>query len=344
MMTDPLVIPVFIPFYGCPNKCFFCNQNAVTGINSPVMPEKNQLLEYFTEFMSYTKFLDRPVEVAFFGGNFLGMDNDIILKYLKIAQIFCNQGKKRGIRFSTRPDTITTEKLELISEFSIKTIELGIQSMDDMVLRKSGRGHSSKDSLNAVNLIKKIYPDVNLGLQIMPGLPGEQRASILKVLKFLKYANPRYLRIYPLVILKNTQLEKLYLKGIFKPLELEEAIDISSLIRDYCKKNKIRVIRMGLPSQAAEQDNIIAGPWHPSFGELVISRSFYKKLLVRIVLTDNDTAFKKLEIIINPSFESAARGIKNSNIEKLKKRFGFEKIIIQKNSKIDFESFYIKIT
>ncbi|MGE4520470.1 MAG: elongator complex protein 3, partial [Desulfobacteraceae bacterium] len=313
MNNEPLVIPVFIPFHGCPNKCFFCNQNAVTGHSAPVMPQKDELISYFKNFLSYTKNSERPVEVAFFGGNFLGMENDLILKYLEIAESFCNEGGDRGIRFSTRPDTISQEKLKFVSGFRIRTIELGIQSMDDRVLRKSGRGHTSCDSLNAVDLIRK-HENVNLGLQIMPGMPGETRKSIFKTIKFLKYSRPEYLRIYPLVVLKNTQLEKLYRKGLFSPMELSSAVEVSSLIRDFSIKNQIRVIRMGLPSEAAEQENIIAGPWHPSFGELVISRSFYKKVSIKIIVSGKQTSGNELEIFINPSFESAARGLKNNNV------------------------------
>ncbi|MDY0132271.1 MAG: radical SAM protein [Desulforegulaceae bacterium] len=342
MIDQPFVIPVFIPFHGCPNKCFFCNQNAVTGKSSPVLPEKEELFKHFKKFISFSKISDRPIEIAFFGGNFLGMGNDIILKYLEIAESFCREGKNRGIRFSTRPDTISNEKLDLVSRFKIKTIELGIQSMDDRVLKKSGRGHTSKDSINAVDLIKKYREKFDLGLQIMPGLPGETRSSIFRTLRFLKYSSPKYLRIYPLVVLKNTHLEKMYYKGVFKPLELNQAVEMSSLIRDYSKRNKIKIIRMGLPSEAAEKDNIVAGPWHPSFGELVISRSFYKKVSMKILLSNKSTSGKNLYIFLNPSFESGARGLKNNNISNLKKRFCFKNIFIEKKPEIPFESFFIE--
>lgn len=342
-MNNHIIIPVFIPFYGCPNKCFFCNQNLVTGKAAPALPEKGELLSYFDTFLSYSKNLQSSVEIAFFGGNFLGMENNVILKYLEIADTFCKGGSNRGIRFSTRPDTVSREKIALLSGYNIQTIELGIQSMDDKVLRKSGRGHTAKDSFNAVELIKSELKNIKLGLQIMPGLPGETRQSIFKTLKFLQFAKPDYLRIYPLVILKNTQLEKLYNKGLFKPLTLEKAVDISSLIRDFSVKNNIKIIRMGLPSEAAQNDNIVSGPWHPSFGELVISKSFYKKAVIKIIVSEKETFEKTLLIHLNPSFESAARGLKNSNFHNLKKRFGFKNIAVTKDSSIIPESFFIEI-
>ncbi|MDY0362935.1 MAG: radical SAM protein [Desulforegulaceae bacterium] len=342
-MNNIIVIPVFIPFYGCPNKCFFCNQNLVTGKSSPALPEKDELLSYFNNFLSYSKNKKRPVEIAFFGGNFLGMENDIILKYLEIAEIFCQQGENRGIRFSTRPDTICMEKIALLSGFSVKTIELGIQSMDNRVLRKSGRGHTAEDSLKAVELIKNNLKNISLGLQIMPGLPGETRQSIFKTLKFLKYSKPDYLRIYPLVILKNTHLEKLYNKGLFKPLSLDKAVEVSSLIRDFSKKNNITIIRTGLPGEAAQDDNIVSGPWHPCFGELVISKSFYKKAIIKIIVSGKETKEKNLILRLNPVFESAARGFKNNNFLNLKKRFEFKSIIVKKDSSIKPELFFIEI-
>ena len=340
---NPYIIPVFIPFQGCPNKCIFCNQNAVTGIKTPALPEREELLKYFNEFLSYSKKDKKRVEIAFFGGNFLGMDDSLIIKYLEIAKEFCGNYDSRGIRFSTRPDTIMDHKLDLLKDYPVKTIELGIQSIDDKVLKKAGRGHSAKDSFSAVELIKKRMPDVDLGLQIMIGLPGDSRNSIFKTLYFIKKSKPVYLRIYPTIVLKNTGLEKLFQRGLYKPVDLETAVDISSVIRDFCKKNKIRIIRMGIPPEGASHNEIVAGPWHPSFGELVISRSFYKRISLKLALHGKKTENKKLVLKLNSSFESSARGWKNKNIKNLEKRFPFKNIIVEKDNNIDFEDFSFEI-
>ncbi len=339
----PYIIPVFIPFTGCKNKCFFCNQNAVTGVKEEIFPDKEGLFKYFKEFLSYSKEKRANTEIAFFGGNFLGMDNSLIYRYLDIATEFADGNKSLGIRFSTRPDTINSEKLSILSNYNIRTIELGIQSMDDRVLYNCGRGHSSLDSLRAVDLIKSQYPLVDTGLQIMPGLPGETRKGILKILKFLDYSKPKYLRIYPLVVLRKTRFEKMYKKGLFEPMSLDSAVEISSLIRDYAIRRGIYVIRMGLPPEAACNEDIVAGPWHESFGELVIQRSFYKKILVKIITAGIDCRDKKLVIKLNPSFESGARGFKNQNFKNLKKKFLFNDIIIEKDRKIAKEKFSILI-
>lgn len=334
MKTDaknPYVIPVFIPFEGCPNKCFFCNQNAVTGLKKAVLPQREELLLYFNEFLSYTRKKNMPLEVAFFGGNFLGMDNSLIIKYLDIAKEFTAEDETRGIRFSTRPDTILNDKLNLIENYPVKTIELGIQSLDDRVLRKSGRGHTALDSFNAVNLIKKRFPDVNLGLQIMPGLPGETPASIVKTLNFIKYSKPAYLRIYPLIVLKNTQLEKLYYKGLYEPLSLDKAVDTACIIRDFCVRRNISIIRMGLPPEGAKNHEMVAGPWHPGFGDLVIQKSIYKKIVIKILTAFTDTKDQDLVIHINPSLESSVRGFKNKNYFSLIEKFGLNDIVFEKN-------------
>jgi histone acetyltransferase (RNA polymerase elongator complex component) len=342
-LKAPYVIPVFIPFQGCPNKCFFCNQNAVTGVDKPLLPGKDELFNHFEKFLSYSLGKKDFVEIAFFGGNFLGMDNDIVLKYLNIAKEYAAGKKNISIRFSTRPDTITNESLELIKKFNVKTIELGVQSMDDTVLKKSGRGHTAKDSLNAADLIKNKFPHIRLGLQVMPGLPGETRTSILKTLDFIRYSLPSYLRIYPLVVLKNTHLEKLYKKGLFKPLDLDQAVEISSLIRDFAVRRNVNIIRTGLPPDGQANDEIVAGPWHPSFGELVIQKSFYKKILIRILSSLIVTENKTLIVKINPKSESSVRGCKNSNFFNLKKRFNFKDIKTKKNTDFQKDSFEICI-
>ncbi|MGM0418212.1 MAG: elongator complex protein 3 [Thermodesulfobacteriota bacterium] len=340
-LKAPYVIPVFIPFQGCPNKCFFCNQNAVTGVEKPQLPGKEELFSHFENFLSYSSGKKEFVEIAFFGGNFLGMDKDLVKKYLDIAAEYASGKENISIRFSTRPDTITKENLELIKGYNVKTIELGVQSMDDTVLRKSGRGHTAADSLKAADLIKNKFPGIRLGLQVMPGLPGETRKSIVKTLRFIQYCLPSYLRIYPLVVLKNTQLEKLYTKGLFKPLELDEAVTVSSLIRDFAVRRNINVIRTGLPPDGQANDEIVAGPWHPSFGELVIQKSFYKKNVTRILSSLVKTDNKTLIVKINPQSESGVRGYKNSNFFNLKKRFNFKDIKTEKNT--DFQKDYFEI-
>lgn len=341
--TKPYIIPVFIPFIGCPNKCIFCNQNAVTGLEKPVLPDEVFLLDYFNEFLSYTKKRSQRLEIAFFGGNFLGMDDSLIAKYLGIAKKFCDMGENRFIRFSTRPDTITREKMALLKGFPVKTIELGIQSIDGDVLRKSGRGHSPEDSLFAVKLIKEEFPEIDLGLQIMLGLPGDSRKAIFKTLKFVSHSNPVCLRIYPTLVLKNTPLEKLYEKGEYKPFDLDTAVEISSIIRRFSLKRNISIIRMGLPPEGAENHEIVSGPWHSSFGELVISRDFFKRISTSIVLKLSKTEGRELLVKIHPSFESGARGWKNTNIKNLKKKFLFSDIVFERDPLIEKEDYRIEI-
>lgn len=338
--ATPYVIPVFIPFIGCPNRCIFCNQNVVTGLKSPVLPNKKELFDYFRKFLSYSPKDKNIIEIAFFGGNFLGMDRPLIIKYLDIAKDFlislnCNG----GIRFSTRPDTITDEKLNILEGYPIRTIELGIQSMDDEVLRQCKRGHLSKTTFEAVNLIKDKRADIKLGFQIMPGLPGDNCLALLKNISFIKQFTPDYLRVYPTLVLKNTLLEKKYLNGEYSPLSLNDAVNISSIYYDLCMRKNIKIIRIGLPPEGANNDDIVAGPWHPAFGELVMQHSFFKKICLKIILSNKETKQRELVFEINPSFESIVRGFKNKNIKGLKNRFEFESILIKKDVKIKKDEF-----
>jgi len=337
------IIPFFIPFNGCPHKCIYCNQNLITGFSSK-RPSREKMFTYFDNYLSFSKKTHKNVEIAFFGGTFLGMDNQKIIYFLESAKKFASFHPDINfeIRFSTRPDTITDTSIDLLKNYPISTIELGIQSMDDYVLKKSGRGHTAEDSRKACHLIRTKRPDINLGLQFMPGLPGETNDSINKIFDFLNEIIPDYLRIYPTVVLKDTALETLFNKNQFTPLSLEKAVEISSRIYDLSAELGIKVIRMGLPSEVSKENIIVSGPWHPSFGELVMQKSIYQKIKNYLEKID-DLKDKTVSFSINPSSESLFRGWKNSTVKNIKQKFAVCDIKFQKDKSMAKDDFLINV-
>ena len=170
----PFVIPVFLPHLGCPHQCAFCNQRAITRTES-ILPSREWLQRTVETYLAFSVKRRNRSQIAFFGGNFLGLDPASIRSLLSVAEGFVAAGAVDGIRFSTRPDTIDPERLEIIEPYSIQTVELGVQSMQDAVLKRSCRGHSVQDTISAVNLLGSCPYEI--GLQLMIGLPGETQAG-----------------------------------------------------------------------------------------------------------------------------------------------------------------------
>ena len=337
----PLIIPVFIPHSGCPHMCAFCNQSIITNTKSS-LPDKKQIQEITNEYLNY-KGKRRTVQLAFFGGNFLGLDFSYILEVLNIAAKLKQENKIDSVRFSTRPDTISKDTLDLIKNFPVSTIELGVQSMNDQVLALSNRGHTSQCTIDAALLLKQY--GFEIGMQMMVGLPKEDTDSILKSAKEILKLRPDFIRIYPLIILKGSLIAKWYKSGKYNPLSLDNCVDLVKKIYTIFNDQNIPVIRMGLQASEMLQDDesMIAGPWHPAFGHLVLSEIFFDKTKILISKKLAENPGKKVIVLeINPSSESKLRGDKNNNIKRLKKLFSQVSLQINTDSSIDKETIEVR--
>jgi len=223
---------------------------------------------------------NRIVDIAFFGGSFTGIDTGLQEKYLKEAFRFIQLGQISGIRISTRPDYIQQEKLDLLKNYGVTTIELGAQSTNAEVLNKSGRGHTFEDIQKASTLILK--NGFQLGLQMMIGLPRDTFQRSLQTANDIISLGAHNTRIYPTVVIKGTALEKLYRKGDYQPLAMEEAVVWTKELVKLFEKNNVRIFRIGLHTSEELTDgkSLVAGPFHPSFKEMVMS-SIWNELLFK---------------------------------------------------------------
>jgi histone acetyltransferase (RNA polymerase elongator complex component) len=319
-----MIIPFFIPHVGCPHQCVFCNQNNITGQNHP--EDASFIPGKIKRYLS-THDSNEPVEIAFYGGSFTALPLEAQQAYLEIVRPFIQAGDIRNIRLSTRPDCISGEILPLLKKHHVSVIELGAQSMDDEVLIHSGRGHRAEDTVKAVGLLKNRGFEV--GLQLMPGLPDDTANDFLeKTIDAVIPIKPDFIRLYPALVIKNTPLEELYNKGRYTPLTLDEAV---TLCRDAVMKFEqagIPVIRVGLqPTEELERPGtILAGPYHPAFGQLVESLIFLDRM--RTALKNTKGMNDRAEFLVHPKNISAAIGQRRENITKLKKEFGLTKIRI----------------
>ena len=337
----PLVIPIFIPHYGCPHTCAFCNQSIITNTRHR-LPDTKTIIDIVNDYLNY-KGVRNPVQLAFFGGNFLGLDKDYIIEVLSVASELKMDGKIDSVRFSTRPDTISKTTLELIKHFPVSTIEIGVQSMNDKVLLSSNRGHTAQSTINAVSLIKGY--GFEIGMQLMVGLPQDNDESALKSAREILSLGPDFIRIYPLIVLKGSLIANWYKSGKYKPLSLDQCVHLVKQIYTLFNDKDIPVIRMGLQASEMLQDDdsMIAGPWHPAFGHLVLSEIFFDKVKKSIekILTDNPDILD-VSIEVNPVSESNLRGNKNNNIAKLKTLFPKINMRIDTNSLINKEEIRVK--
>ncbi|MBL7180580.1 MAG: radical SAM protein [Desulfobacterales bacterium] len=324
-MTRPFIIPVFLPHYGCPHRCIFCNQTAITSRKQNFFLSET-IFSWINEFLRHKGKQRHPVQIAFYGGNFLGLKTDDIKRLLTEATMFVTAGKVDSIRFSTRPDTINRRRLDIIKPFPVTTIEIGVQSMDDQVLAAAGRGHTATDTEKAVALLKERAYEI--GLQMMVGLPGDNEAKSLATGRSLAELSPGFVRIYPTIVLANSPLAELYQNGAYRPWSLERCVTVVKNLYLLFKEKKIAVIRMGLQSSEDldKGSTILAGPYHPAFGHLVHSEIFLDAATAAIRSEKSDR--EAIALKVHPQSISKMRGLNNQNVEILKKKFNIKSLQI----------------
>ena len=319
----PFIIPLFIPHMGCPHRCVFCNQTSITGHEEErFLPQ--QIRRTISEFLGFKGRHRGPVEVAFYGGNFLGLSETYRESFLGEAQKFVEKGQVDGIRFSTRPDTISSEALTALGCHAVRVVEVGAQSMDDTVLSVSRRGHTAEDTRKSVRLLED--HGVRIGLQIMPGLPGDTSESILETGRRVAELKPDFVRIYPTVVVKDTVLEKWYGSGRFKPLSLTDAVELTKRLYLLFRARGISVIRMGLQATGSllEPGAVVAGPFHPAFGHLVHSAIFLD--LATRELKMQKTLSRRIALRVRPRDLPKLKGLRNQNMRRLIQQFNLEEL------------------
>lgn len=323
MPKEHITIPVFIPHRGCPHTCVFCDQWGATSQTHIPRPEDiGELVRLYTASIKPTV---RRVELAFFGGSFTGMDLAVQEAYLSAAAVFYKNNIIHGIRLSTRPDYLSDDILELLARYPVSTIEIGCQSFDDRVLSAARRGHTVDDIYGAVSRVRA--HGISFVLQLMPGLPLDSRALSMESARAAADLAPSGVRLYPAVILGGTGLDRLYAEKTYRPLSLAEAVDLCSDMYSLFKSRDIPVLRMGIhPFSEARTSEIIAGPYHPSFGFFVKSHYRRKQMMDR---TDLFGPYRGKDIMLFLPRENSEEyiGYKKDNMRYLESHFGLKSIV-----------------
>ncbi|OEU60955.1 MAG: hypothetical protein BA870_04485 [Desulfuromonadales bacterium C00003094] len=295
------VYPFFIPHAGCPYRCRFCQQQWVSGHS--VAPSPAQVEEELPLLLPE----QGDGEVAFYGGSFTLLEPGLQRDYLQRVRPFIARGQVFGVRISTRPDALDEEQLTLLQQGGVTTVELGCQSFSSEVLEAAGRGHGPLSAGCAVERLRS--RSLQVGLQLMPGLPGAAPVEALLSLRQALDLEPDFLRIYPTVVLRGTVLEDDFQQGCYRPLALDDAVELCAEMLWHCREVGVPVIRLGLQATAAlvPDQALVAGPYHPAFGALVRSRLWRRALATVLAGQPGD------EVRVHPSDLSDVLGQRRDN-------------------------------
>lgn len=335
-MKKHLNIPVFIPHLGCPNGCVFCNQKKISGHAGFCREAVKGELD--TAFATVTG--EIPAQIAYFGGSFTGIDREDMLFLLAVAKKYIDAGKCESIRVSTRPDYINEEVLRLLWDYGVRTVELGIQSMDEGVLLAARRGHTAKDAERAAALVKSF--GFELVGQMMVGLPTSTAAHEVMTAERICTMGADGARIYPTVVFRETALAEMAERGEYLPLTTEDAVERTAAALGVFLAHGVNVIRVGL--QATELltgGEETAGSYHPAIGEMAYSRCF--RDAVENTLKHEKTNGRYAEISVNPADLSKMIGQKGANRQYLLARFSLRGIRFLPDEKMAKNGFSVAL-
>ncbi len=315
-MSRHVNIPIFIPHLGCPNQCVFCNQRTISGVQEfDASDVKRQIDEALGTIEP-----DAEVEIAFFGGSFTGIDRELMESLLETAYEYIESGRVMAVRCSTRPDYIDGEILALLKKYGVKTVELGLQSSSDEVLRLTKRGHDFAAEKRACEMI--INAGLSLVGQMMIGLPGADIASEIRTAEFIVSSGAAAARIYPTVVFRETELCSMAECGEYTPLSLTEAVQRSATVLEIFDAAGVDVIRIGLAASEnlSSPDTYYAGPNHASLGGLIENELYYRRI-IRILADRKISRDNTINVYVPRGSLSKAVGQKKSNRLRLAEDF-----------------------
>jgi histone acetyltransferase (RNA polymerase elongator complex component) len=307
---NKVTVPFFISHQGCTHTCVFCDQRMISG-SSGDLPTAEDILAKIAAWQRTAG--ERPLEVAFFGGTFTALPVAVQDHLLQPLQGLLASGEIGSIRVSTRPDCIDDETVSRLKQQGVKIIELGVQSMDDWVLERSGRGHSAADCEAAIRRIKG--GGLSVGAQLMPGLPGDTPTKSFHSLKRVITAGADFLRLYPAVVLSGTELARRFQSGDYVPLTVEEGVQLCKVLLHEAMLSDVPIIRIGLQADAGlNESTVLGGCWHPSLGRLTRSELYFD--LLCSLMTDIPAGASTM-IFSHPSRISEVCGQGRINLKRL---------------------------
>ncbi len=309
-------IPIFIPGVACPSRCIYCNQQIISG--QQALPTEEEIQATLQSYLS-TIPAGSYVEVGFFGGTFTGLPMEEQQRLLRLVLPYRERGVIQGIRCSTHPLFITPDIVDMVRQYGMTTIELGVQSLDEEVLRRSGRGYTPAQVEQAAQIIREA--GLHLGMQMMVGLPGDTAEKSYATAQRIVELGADNTRIYPTLVVQHTALADMYRRGLYQALTLDEAVEwVRQPLRLFQEK-EVTVLRVGLhPTEGFIQGtDYLAGPFHVSFKELV-QTAIWKSLFEDCLATEKPSPQASLVIVVSPKQLNSAIGYQAANRRYLEQR------------------------
>ncbi len=323
-------IPIFVVHMGCPNQCVFCDQRLISGTSS--FSEEN--VRSRIEQTLRTVGTDCNVEIAFFGGSFTGIERGLMVRLLETAQAYVRGGQVQGIRLSTRPDYISDEITEILLRYSVREVELGVQSMSDTVLAASKRGHTAEDTQKAFASLRSA--GIPFGGQMMIGLPASDCDSEISTAEEIVRSGAVSCRVYPTVVFRGTELADMTARGEYRPLRDEDAIFRMSRVLDVFDRHGVPCLRAGLceTENLHSGESYIAGANHPAIGELARSALMYERIKENLSPLAAKLHGATVRIEVARGAASIAAGQHRRNTYRFLESYGIKNVKILENDAI----------
>lgn len=315
------IVPVFVPHWGCPHNCVFCNQRHITGQRDLVTAETVE------QAVAHAAALSPGTErqLAFYGGSFTAIPDAQQEALLGAAKRCLDRGQIASIRLSTRPDAIDGEVIQRLRRYGVGTVELGAQSMDERVLALCERGHTAEDVRKASHLLRQA--GFSLVLQMMTGLPGDTDESALHTARELIALKPDGVRIYPTVIVRNTPLYERWRAGEYREHTVEDAVRVCARLVPLFDTAGIPIMRLGLnPTEELSGGAAVAGAYHPALGELVRSRILRRRAEELLCAAEPGS---RVQLGVNERQLSQLIGQHRENLRYLQERFSLRELSVR---------------
>lgn len=307
----------------CPNQCIYCNQRIISG--QQFLPTEMSIISTI-ESRLFTIPKEDKVELGFFGGTFTALPLQEQERLLRLVQPYLDKGVIQSIRLSTRPDYIDESILELLGRYGVRTIELGVQSLDDEVLQRVQRGYTYNTVCKAAAMIKDAH--FSLGMQMMVGLPGDTPQRSMQTARRIITLGADNTRIYPTLVIANTVLSAQYHSGDYVPLSVDEAVRWVAPVLRLFVDSGVAVLRVGLhPTEGfITGEDYEAGPFHVAFRQLVDTYIWRQQLELiihtlsvkkdaaeKVALRDTGTQPDTLSLWVSPAMLGSIAGYHSSN-------------------------------
>ena len=316
---------------GCPNNCVFCNQHTISGHGGFELERAEREIEEALSTISE----GTPTEIAFFGGSFTGIERGLMVSLLELAESYVQKGRVESIRLSTRPDYIDSEILAILSRYSVRTVELGLQSLEERVLVASRRGHSVECAERACRQIKAAGFEL-IG-QMMIGLPNSTPENEVETARAICRLGADGARVYPTVVFAETELAEMMKSGRYVPLGLEDAVARTAKVLDVFDRAGVPCIRVGLcaSENLSDASKAIAGANHVVIGEMAMSALYLDR-----ICTELDRLGVRgggVTVFVSRGSVSKAVGQKKLNKAKICEKYGLEWLkVLEKNEIIGY--------